>query len=513
MSCSVPAPRRVYVDLGVRPQSSGRTRPGRVIVGVGAALGDECKARTAYAVIKRLTEAGLPPQEIIAARFSGGSNRRGFIRDNRAEFLGDELHVSMSPAGNLLPGVTAYLAAQVLFDPVTARSELNVKRDAYGQTDIYSRFKVSAQAPLIIEPHVILGKMYDRARAASQEGGTNSTTGKGIWYALQDAARPDGLKAGDLLNSDSLERKIGSLRTFWLEEAEAILRESCAEAQSIFSPKYFEVRRQLRHYEALGRENLANNIVAEERPDFLPRALREGKVVYLEGSQGAMLHPTRGLSTRYCTSTNILVDAVAASTGIELDRRQDAVLGLFRICAATRHGPGPLPTEKVTTADLRARWVEPYEGDPWELPFRAGILDLCLLRASIRLNKYTGLVANWLDGFDGLARIPLCDYYVFKGDRSKLAGLPAGSWTEFNGEIRLFETFTDIDCAEIEPHIVELPGWGDRKVAGLAHAEALPPEAVELISYVEEALNMPEGIVMIGTGPDNSSTIFLRNLV
>ena len=512
---TIPVSRRVFVDLGVRPRQSGRSRPGTVIVGVGAAIGDECKARTAYAVLTRLIRSGISPQEIVAARYSGGSNRRGFIEDKgRPDFEGDEMHVSMSPAGNMIPGVTGYLASQVLFDPTIALDELGVKRDGYGQADILARYKVSSLAPLIIETHVVLGQLYDRARADRREGGANSTTGKGIWYALQDAARPDGLRAGDLLRPDVLEQKITALRPFWLEEAEAIFREGCSDAaRHYFKEKYFTVNRQLSYYAAVGRDNLADNIVLEESPIFLPRALREGKVVYLEGSQGFGLHPTRGLSTEYCTSTNILVEAVGPSTGIELSQHQHAVLGLFRICATTRHGPGPLLTENITPLDLQARWRESTEGDPWQLPFRVGILDLNLLRASARVNKYTGLVANWLDGFDGLERIPVCDYYIYNGDRAKLADLPSGSWTKVGEEIRLFETFTDINGADIVPHVVELPGWGDRHVAGLSHAEQLPPEAWQLIRYVEDQLNMPESIVILGTGADNSSTIFLRNIV
>ena len=96
---TIPVSRRVFVDLGVRPRQSGRSRPGTVIVGVGAAIGDECKARTAYAVLTRLIRSGISPQEIVAARYSGGSNRRGFIEDKgRPDFEGDEMHVSMSPA-------------------------------------------------------------------------------------------------------------------------------------------------------------------------------------------------------------------------------------------------------------------------------------------------------------------------------------------------------------------------------------------------------------------------------
>lgn len=505
------ASRRIFFDLARRSRQSGRAKPGKVIVGVGAVLGDEGKSRTAYATITRLIQLGILPQEIVAARFSGGYSHFGAIFDrNNPRFGKDEHSVRMVPAGILVPGVVGYIAPGVLFYPNAARDDLEVERDAYGLGDIYSRFRVSSRAPLLVEPHIILGRMYDAAQAG--EAGGYSTTGSGTWYGLQDAERSNVLKIGDLLVPDALRQRFSELLPTWMQQAEEIKGQNASAAKH-YEPKWFDVDRLVRVYSALGREVFRDNIVSEDRPSFLPQALREGKIVYLEGSQGAMLHPTKGMSTTCCTSANVLVEAIPESTGIELRKHPHAVLGIFRICATTRHGPGPLPTE-TSDAFLNRKWGNASEyHDPWPLSVKVGFLDLNLLRASHRLNRYTGWAANILDGFDGMNEIPVCDYYVFRGDPAKLAGLPAGTWNRVGDEIRLHESFTDLDPAEIVPHIEYLPGWAGKKVAGIDRAEELPPEAAGLIHYVEEGLNMPESIVMLGTGEDNSHTIFLREFV
>jgi adenylosuccinate synthase len=158
------------------------------------------------------------------------------------------------------------------------------------------------------------------------------------------------------------------------------------------------------------------------------------------------------------------------------------------------------------------KWGDPLAaGANWKLPFKVGFLDLNILRASARVNPYTGWVASWLDGYDGMEEIPVCDYYVYIGDPDKLKNLPAGTWARVGDEIRLYEHFTDLPSSDIVPHLEKLPGWPKTRVAGISDASQLPGEAWNLIRFVEEGLNMPGSIVMLSTGEDNSHTVFLRN--
>jgi adenylosuccinate synthase len=110
-------------------------------------------------------------------------------------------------------------------------------------------------------------------------------------------------------------------------------------------------------------------------------------------------------------------------------------------------------------------------------------------------------------------KIPVCDYYTYVGDPRKLEALPAGTWTKVGNEIRLYEHFTDLPSSDIVPHIEWLPGWPKSPVAGISSAGQLPGEARNLVHFIEERLNMPGSMVMLGTGEDNRHTIFLRDIV
>jgi adenylosuccinate synthase len=122
-------------------------------------------------------------------------------------------------------------------------------------------------------------------------------------------------------------------------------------------------------------------------------------------------HPYTTWST--CTFDNALDllcehGALGAGADHELTR-----LGVLRTYA-TRHGPGPMPTE----APDEGPWpIEPHNGHgPWQGAFRRGWLDLVLARYAIEVcGGVDGLALTHLDALPRLPRWRACTRYRVRG--------------------------------------------------------------------------------------------------
>jgi adenylosuccinate synthase len=94
-----------------------------------------------------------------------------------------------------------------------------------------------------------------------------------------------------------------------------------------------------------------------------------------------------------------------------------------------------------------------------------------------------------LDVLDGLEEIKVCTGYRLDGE----------VLTTFPPSLELLE--------KVEPRYESLPGWSQSTV-GTLEFSALPKAAQQYISFVEERLSAPVGIV--STGPRREETIVRR---
>jgi adenylosuccinate synthase len=114
--------------------------------------------------------------------------------------------------------------------------------------------------------------------------------------------------------------------------------------------------------------------------DFINLALLRGDCVF-EGAQGVLLDELHGFAP-YNTWSNATFENALQLIAESPDTREVERVGVTR-AYATRHGPGPLPTEDGELA----LWLnDAHNGfNDWQRQFRVGHLDLVLLRYASRV--------------------------------------------------------------------------------------------------------------------------------
>jgi len=219
--------------------------------------------------------------------------------------------------------------------------------------------------------------------------------------------------------------------------------------------------------------------------DTLPlveAALARDSRILLEGQLGAMRDLDWGIYP-YVTSSNPLAGGASVGAGIP-PRRITRVIGVVK-AYSTAVGEGPFPTElhgEEATA-LRERAHE--YGATTGRPRRVGWFDAVAARHAHRLNSFTELAVTKLDVLDVYERISFCGSYELDGNRT--CDMPTTNALE-----------------RVRPCYETLPGW-NTPITGIAERRALPENARNYLSRIEQTVGAPIG--MVGVGPERTATL------
>jgi len=214
---------------------------------------------------------------------------------------------------------------------------------------------------------------------------------------------------------------------------------------------------------------------------------QEGRRVLYEGAQGALLDVDHG-TYPYVTSSNTVTGNVCSGAGVGPTSIRE-VAGVLK-AYTTRVGEGPFPTElhdKMGNT-LRDRGAE--YGATTGRPRRCGWFDAMAVRHAVCINGVTNLTLTKLDVLSGIPTIKVCEGY-------QLAGKSIASFPPLAG-----------DLERVAPVYRELKGWED-DITTCRSYDALPNEAQAYISFIEEMIGVPVGIISVGS--DRSQTIIRRH--
>jgi adenylosuccinate synthase len=294
-------------------------------------------------------------------------------------------------AASFDPGVHTHLAAPFVLHPTALRVEAqHLARK--GLPDPLARVTVSPEALVITPYHQRLNQLRERARGDHRHGTCGVGVGETVAFALRHPTRA--LRAKHLARGDLGDRLV-HLRDALVEEIKALVPQG-----DVAVVELLDEGLPARWCEAAAPLGGALRDDAEA----LGAALRDDPAVVFEGAQGVLLdewhgfHPHTTWST--CTFDNALGLLRAAGHAGEVTR-----VGVLRTYA-TRHGEGPLPTER---ADLAHALPELHNaGDGWQGRFRVGALDLVLARYALAAcGGADALAITHLDRVT--APWPLCD--------------------------------------------------------------------------------------------------------
>jgi adenylosuccinate synthase len=348
----------------------------------------------------------------------------------------------------------------VVIDPIVFAKEINALKER--GVDVKSRLLLSRKAHLILPTH----RMLDAASEAEKGKAKIGSTLKGIGPTYMDKTGRNGLRVGDILEPEFLE-KYNAL----VEKHKKML------ANYNFQYDIVELEKEWMS----GIEVLRSlNIIDSEH--YLNQALKDDKKILAEGAQGSLLDIDFG-SYPFVTSSNTV--AAGACTGLGLaPSRIGEVLGIFK-AYCTRVGSGPFPTELEDETGEQMRQIGKEFGSTTGRPRRCGWLDIPALKYACMINGVTELIMMKTDVLSGFETLKICTHYSLNGE--KIDYLPY-----------------DIDPSKVQPIYEEVKGWNS-DLTGMRSMDELPTELVQYIEFVEKTLEIP--VTYVSVGPDRTQTI------
>jgi adenylosuccinate synthase len=417
----------------------------KVDVLLGLQWGDEGKGK----IVDVLT----PTYDIIA-RFQGGPNAGHSLEFNKIKHV---LHTI--PSGIFHNKSINVIGNGVVIDPVVFAKEIEVLRSL--GLEPTKNLIISKKAHLIIPSH----RELDAASEASKGKEKIGSTLKGIGPTYMDKTGRNGIRIGDILRPDFMDRY-----NVLKNKHENLLK------QYKYTPNieqhekdWFAGINVIKQFRLVDSEYLINEY------------LTEGKRILAEGAQGSLLDIDFG-SYPFVTSSNTICAGACSGLGIS-PNKIGQVLGIVK-AYCTRVGSGPFPTELDDTVGQKLRDKGREYGSTTGRPRRCGWLDLVALKYSVMINGVTSLIMTKADVLDTFESIKVATAY------------------KVNGEFSQSMPF-DMDST-IEPIYKEFKGW-NASIAYIRKKEDLPVEFTNYVEFIEKEVGIP--ISIISVGPDREATI------
>ncbi|MEM0138021.1 MAG: adenylosuccinate synthase, partial [Thermoplasmata archaeon] len=332
---------------------------------IGLQYGDEGKGKIIDYLSSRFE---------IVARYQGGANAGHTVITEGKVF---KFH--LIPSG-LLHGTICVLGNGMVIDPLELLNEIETVKDYVP----FKKLKISERAHVVMPYHKEIDRIEEQLK-----GEKIGTTGKGIGPAYEDKYGRIGIRMGDLLKKEILEKKVSI----------------ALKMKSKILDKEFDINEIVEKYYNAG-ILLKKNIV--DTSSFLRKSIENGKSVLFEGAQGTHLDVDFGMYP-FVTSSNTTIGGAVTGLGIP-PHYISQVMGVVK-AYTTKVGEGPFPTEiKGKIADQILKKGNEY-GTTTGRPRRIGWLDLMLVRYSVELSGVKYLAISKIDILSGIEEIKVSYAY------------------------------------------------------------------------------------------------------
>ncbi len=418
----------------------------KVDVLLGLQWGDEGKGK----IVDVLT-----PDYNVIARFQGGPNAGHSLEFNNVKHV---LHTI--PSGIFHKDSLNIIGNGVVLDPVVFAQEIEALRGL--GVEPTKNLILSKKAHLIIPSHRELDAASESAKGKSKIGSTL----KGIGPTYMDKTGRNGLRLGDIIRTDFMER-YNQLKS---KHKDILNQHDYNYNIEQHEKDWFKGLEILKEFTLIDSEYEINKFIGEN------------KKILAEGAQGSLLDIDFG-SYPFVTSSSTVCAGACIGLGIS-PQKIGNVLGIFK-AYCTRVGSGPFPTELHNDVGQKLRDKGNEYGSTTGRPRRCGWLDLVALKYAVMLNGITSLIMTKADVLDSFETIKVATAYKVNGKETN-------------------EIPFDID-ADIEPIYKEFKGWNSPIINAKSNAD-LPKELLNYISFIEKETGVPVSIVSVG--PERSATVF-----
>ncbi len=414
-----------------------------VDVVLGLQWGDEGKGK----VVDVLT-----PSYNVIARFQGGPNA-----GHSLHFDGKCYVLHTIPSGVFRHGAINLIGSGVVIDPVIFIKE--VEGLLSSGVDVVGSLKIAKKAHLILPTHRALDAQSEAAKGKDKIGSTL----KGIGPTYMDKTGRNGLRVGDILASDFMQRyeklknkHLGILGDFEFDFSQ-------------YEIEWLAAVEQLRRFDIVECEYTVNEY------------LMAGKSILAEGAQGSLLDVDFG-SYPFVTSSSTVCAGACTGLGIS-PKKIGEVYGIFK-AYCTRVGSGPFPTELFDEVGDKLCEVGREYGSTTGRKRRCGWLDLVALRYSVIINGVTELIMMKSDVLNDFEQIEVCTDYLIDGQTT--------------------QEFPFDNCAEITPLYKTFKGW-NCNINDIRNYDDFPGEFKTYVEFIESYVGV--GVKIVSVGPDREETI------
>ena len=418
----------------------------KVDVVLGLQWGDEGKGK----VVDVLT-----PNYTVVARFQGGPNAGHSLH------FGDKSFVLRTvPSGIFREGSVNIIGNGVVVDPVSLTEEL--RNIAEQGIDVKKKLFISKKAHIILPTHRMLDAASEAAKGKSKIGSTL----KGIGPTYMDKTGRNGLRFGDVLASDFIER-YNKLKS----KHEEMLSQYAGFEYDVteYEKTWMEGIEYLKGFRFIDSEHEVNEMIKQD------------VAILAEGAQGSLLDVDFG-TYPFVTSSNTVCAGVCTGLGVAPTMIGD-VYGIFK-AYCTRVGSGPFPTELFDEVGEELRRIGHEFGAVTGRPRRCGWLDLVALKYAVMVDGVTQLIMMKSDVMNDFETIKVATAYKIGGE--------------------VVDHFPYEVTDDLEPVYTEFPGW-KCDICKVRNYEDFPVEFKNYVEFIERETGVP--VKIISVGPDRDETI------
>ena len=418
----------------------------KVDVVLGLQWGDEGKGK----VVDVLT-----PNYTVVARFQGGPNAGHSLH------FGDKSFVLRTvPSGIFRDGSVNIIGNGVVVDPVSLTEELRNIADQ--GIPVKEKLFISKKAHIILPTHRMLDAASEAAKGKSKIGSTL----KGIGPTYMDKTGRNGLRFGDVLAADFVDRynKLKSKHQE-MHSQYAGFEYDVTE----YEKTWMEGIEYLKGFRFIDSEHEVNEMIKQD------------VAILAEGAQGSLLDVDFG-TYPFVTSSNTVCAGVCTGLGVAPTKIGD-VYGIFK-AYCTRVGSGPFPTELFDEVGEELRRIGHEFDAVTGRPRRCGWLDLVALKYAVMVDGVTQLIMMKSDVMNDFETIKVATAYKIGGE--------------------VVDHFPYEVTDDLEPVYTEFPGW-KCDICKVRRYEDFPQEFKNYVEFIERETGVP--VKIISVGPDREETI------
>ena len=395
----------------------------------------------------------------IIVRYQGGNNAGHTVINDRGEFV-----LNLIPSGIFRESTVNVLGTGMVIDLAHLTGEIK-NLQSKGIEITPANLKISEKAIVCMPYHVKLDELEEERLGVNKQGSTR----RGIAPAYSDKYYRKGIRVGDILNHETLERKLEPIIGF----KNVLLRGYGADEFTVG-----EAVAWLREYGGFIAPFIQNT------ESFLEDAAQNQKNILFEAQLGTLRDIDYGIYP-YTTSSSALAAYALVGAGIP-GRRLDNVVGIVKAYSSSVGG-GPFTVEMDGEEAEALRTAGGEYGAATGRPRRVGAFDVVASRFGVQMQGVDELALTKLDVLSYMEKIPVCVAYDVNGDITED-----------------FPTGDELDAAK--PVFEYLPGFMT-DISRCRKAEELPKAALDYIRYIERAVG--RRIKYVSVGPQRGDYLLL----